>query len=115
MDSKTFVVHVAIQKQEKIVVDLDKKAQIEVQSETQIGALLFNEPPTEVQAEYSDYSNVFLAKNVAELLDNTGINEHTIKLKKSKQPPFGPIYSLGSVELETLKIYIETNLANGFI
>ncbi len=31
------------------------------------------------------------------------------------QPPYGPIYSLGPVELETLKSYIENNLANGFI
>ena len=43
------------------------------------------------------------------------MNEHTIKLEKSKQPLFGSIYSLSSVELETLKIYIKTNLANGFI
>ena len=43
------------------------------------------------------------------------MNEHAIKLKEGKQPPFGPIYSLGLVELETLKTYIETNLANGFI
>ena len=43
------------------------------------------------------------------------MNEHAIKLEESKQPPFRPIYSLGPVELETLKTYIETNLANGFI
>ena len=43
------------------------------------------------------------------------MNEHAIELEKSKQLPFGPIHSLKSVELETLKIYIETNLANGFI
>ena len=43
------------------------------------------------------------------------MNEHIIELEESKQPPFGPIYSLGPVELETLKTYIETNLANGFI
>ena len=43
------------------------------------------------------------------------MNEHAIKLEEDKQPPFGPIYSLGPVELETLKTYIETNLANGFI
>ena len=54
-------------------------------------------------------------ENAAELPENTGINEYAIKLEKGKQPPFGPIYSLGPVELETLKIYIETNLANGFI
>ena len=43
------------------------------------------------------------------------MNEHTIKLEEGKQPLFGPIYSLEPVEWETLKIYIETNLANGFI
>ena len=31
------------------------------------------------------------------------------------QLPYGPIYNLGPVELETLKTYIKTNLANGFI
>ena len=65
--------------------------------------------------EYSNYSNVFLAENAAELLENTGMNEHAIKLEEDKQPLFGPIYSLGPVELETLKTYIKTNLANGFI
>ena len=50
-----------------------------------------------------------------ELLENTGINEHAIELKEGKQPLFDSIYSLGSVELETLKTYIKTNLANGFI
>ena len=43
------------------------------------------------------------------------MNKHAIKLEESKQPPFGPIYNLSSVELETLKTYIKTNLANGFI
>ena len=46
---------------------------------------------------------------------NTGMNEHAIKLEKSKQLFFGLIYSLSPVELKTLKIYIKTNLANGFI
>ena len=50
-----------------------------------------------------------------ELLENTGSNEHNIKLQKGKQPPYRPIYSLGLVELETLKIYIETYLKTGFI
>ena len=31
------------------------------------------------------------------------------------QPSYGFIYSLGLVELKTLKIYIKNNLANGFI
>ena len=42
------------------------------------------------------------------------MNEHVIELEEGKQPPFGPIYRLGPVELETLKTYIKTNLANGF-
>ena len=50
-----------------------------------------------------------------ELPENTGMNEHAIELEEAKQSPFEPFYSLGSVELETLKTYIKTNLANGFI
>ena len=65
--------------------------------------------------KYSNYSDVFSAENAAELLEYIGINDHAIELEKDKQPSFGPINSLGPVELETLKIYIETNLANGFI
>ena len=44
-----------------------------------------------------------------------GINEHAIKLQEGKQPPYGPIYNLGPIKLNTLKTYIETNLANSFI
>ena len=43
------------------------------------------------------------------------MNEHAIKLEEDKQPLFSPIYSLGPINLEILKTYIETNLANGFI
>ena len=50
-----------------------------------------------------------------ELSENTEMNKYAIKLEEDKQLLFGPIYSLGPVELETLKIYIKTNLANGFI
>ena len=106
-DSETFVVHVAIREQEKMPVYSKRQAPI--------GALLFNKALTEVLAEYSDYSNVFSAEYVAKLPENTGMNEHAIKLEEGKQPPFGPIYSLGLVELETLRTYIKTYLANGFI
>ena len=114
-DSETFVVHVAIREQEEMAMNPDRKAQIEAQSGAQVGALLFDEAPTEVPVEYSDYSNVFSAENAAELPETTGMNKHAIELEEGKQPPFGPIYSLGPVELETLKTYIEINLANGFI
>ena len=107
VDSKTFVVHVAIREREEMPVHSKKQALV--------GALLFDEAPTEVPAEYSNYSNVFSAENAAELLENIGMNEHAIKLEESKQPLFGPIYNLGPIELEILKTYIKTNLANGFI
>ena len=85
------------------------------EKQAQVGFLLFDKAPTEVLAEYFNYNNVFSAKNTAEFPENTRINEHAIKLKKGKQPLFGLIYSLGPVELEILKTYIKTNLANGFI
>ena len=52
--------------------------------QAQVGTLLFDKAFTKVPIEYSDYSNVFLAENVAKLLENIGINEYTIKLKKGK-------------------------------
>ncbi len=50
-----------------------------------------------------------------ELPENTGINEYTIELIDGKQPPYGPIFALSPVELETLKAYIKTHLKTGLI
>ncbi len=50
-----------------------------------------------------------------ELSENTSLNEHVIELVEEKQPPYGPIYALSPVELETLKTYIKTHLKTGFI
>ena len=107
VDSEAFIVHMAIREQEEISVHAERQALV--------GALIFNEASTEVLVEYFNYSNVFSAENGADFPENTGINEHAIELEKGKQPFFGPIYSLGSVELEMLKTNIKTNLANGFI
>ena len=107
VDSKTFVMHVAIREQEEMPVHSERQAQV--------GALLFNKALTKVSAENSDYSNVFSVENAAGLPENTEINEHVIELEEGKQLLFGPIYSLGAVKLETLKTYIKINLANGFI
>ena len=74
-----------------------------------------NETPISIPTEYSDFANVFSPELASELPEYTGINDHAIKLVDDWQPPYGPIYSLGPIELETLKTYIETNLANGFI
>ena len=79
-NSKTFVLHVAIWEQEKMPVHSKKQAQIKAQVE----ALLFNKAPTIVLAKYSNYSNVFSAEYITELPENTGINEHIIKLEEGK-------------------------------
>ena len=83
--------------------------------QAQVGALLFNKASTKILAEYTDYNNVFLVKYAAKLLGNTRINKHAIKLEEGKQPFFELIYSLRPIELEILKTYIKTILANGFI
>ena len=119
VDSETFVVYMAIRGQKEMIIDLGKKAQIEAQSGAQsgayVGALISNKAPTEILAKYFNYSDVFSAENIAEFSEYTGINDHVIELEEGKQSSFGPIYNPGPLELETLKIYIETNLANSFI
>ena len=105
--------YIAIQETKKMTVHLKKQAQIK--DKAQVGTLKFDKTFAVVLAEYSNFNNVFSAEYTAELSKYTGINNHTIELKKSKQPSFSPIYSLRPEELETLKTYIKTNLGNGFI
>ena len=77
-------------------------------------ALLVTEK-VQILSEYSDFSDVFFEEKASILSEANELNQHAIELQKGQQPPYGPIYSLGPVELKTLKTYIETNLANGFI
>ena len=81
----------------------------------QISDLIAKEAPIKIPAEYSDFADIFSLDLMFKLPEHIGINNHVIKLVDSQQPPYEPIYSLGPVELEILKAYIETNLANGFI
>ena len=81
-NNKTFIIHVAIWKQEKMVINLDKKAQIEI--ETQVKVLLFNKVFTSILVKYSDYNNIFSIKNVVEISKHIKLNNHIIKLKKDK-------------------------------
>lgn len=43
------------------------------------------------------------------------MNKYVIKLMKGKQSPYGSINTFNLVELETIKVYIITNLKTGFI
>lgn len=68
-----------------------------------------------VLLKYLNYANIFSEASNAELSKHIGINNYPINLIDDKEPPYNPIFSLRLVELKTLKTYIETNLANGFI
>ena len=84
---------------------------IHASGEAQVALLINKEKPV----KYSDFSDVFSSKSLAELPEYTKINDHPINLSKKKQPPYGPIYSQELVELKILKTYIKANLASGFI
>ena len=79
----------------------------------QIVSLLAKE--VRIPDEYSDFADVFLEEKALVLPERTELNEHAIDLEDGKQAPYGPIYSLGPMELETLKTCIETHLKTGFI
>lgn len=49
------------------------------------------------------------------LPEHTSINKYAIELKEDKHSSYGPIYSLGLVELTIFKTYIKTHLKTGFI
>ena len=106
-NSETFVVHVAALEALELAIHPFRAPML--------AALQQDKAPTEIPSEYIDYADVFSPDLAMQLPENTGINEHAIELVEGKQPPYGPIYSLGPVELETLKAYIETHLKTGFI
>ena len=65
-------------------------------------------------SKYNDFSDVFEKKNADRLPEHRPY-DCPIDLKDGACPPFGPIYGLSEPELKALKIYIEENLAKGFI
>ena len=105
-DDETFVVHIAA---------LAKPMTIPIYSFCQAQVAILMSEKTRIPTEYSNFSNVFSSDSAAELPEHNGINDHPIDLLDNKQSPYGPIYSLGLVELETLKTYIKAHLASGFI
>ena len=104
-DDKNFVVYVAALAEPTTMPIYSCKAHVATLTSKKTGIL----------AKYSNFSNVFSLDSAAELPEHTGINDHPINLLDDKQPSYGPIYSLGPVELEILKTYIEANLASSFI
>ena len=98
-NSKTFVVYVT---------SLNLTLGIHPDKAAQIASLLAEE--VKIPDEYSNFADIFSETKVLILPERINLNEHTIDLEHNKQPPYGLIYSLGPVELETLKTYIKTHL-----
>ena len=101
---ETFVIHIAF---------LNLVPEIHLDREAQIASLLTED--VKIPDKYSDFTDIFSEEKALALPERTEFNEHAIDLENGKQPPYGPIYSLGRIELETLKIYIKTHLKTGFI
>ena len=114
-ESETFVVHIASLSSDASLSSSPLELNIYPSRRPQVSGLIAKEASTKVPAEYLDFADVFSSNLASELPEYTGINDHAIKLVDSQQPPYRSIYSLGPMELETLKAYLETNLANGFI
>lgn len=106
-NKKAFVMHVSTIIVEPMIIHLAHKAQI--------ASLKADKVPITIPTKYLDFINVFSEKFAIKLPEYTKINTHAINLEKDKQPTYWPIYILEPVELETLKTYIKTNLANDFI
>lgn len=106
-NSKIFVIHVAILEilLLRLSINLDGKTQI---------ASLFIKKVT-ILNKYSDFADFFSKKKALLLPEQTKLNKYAIILEDGKQLSYRPIYSLDLIKLETLKIYIKTDLKNGFI
>ncbi len=105
---ETFIVHIA-------ALSVDSGGEVHPSKKAQIAHLKADEAPTKMFNKYADFTEIFSPKLAVKLPKYTRINDHAIKLVDDWQPPYSPIYSLGPIELETLKAYIENNLANNFI
>ena len=67
-----------------------------------------------IPAKYSEFVEAF-SKTKADTLAPHRSIDHAIDLEPGCKIPYGRIYNLSDAERKTLKAYIETNLANGFI
>ena len=113
--SEIFIVHVASLSFNALPNSSPLELDIHLSRRPQISGLIAKETPTKVSLKYLDFADVFFLDLASKFSEYNGINNYAIELVNGQQSPYGPIYSLGPVELETLKIYIQTNLANKFI
>ena len=113
---ETYVVHIGSVSSNVLPSSSLLKLNVHLSCRPQVSSLIAEEALTKIPAEYSDFVKIFSPDLISELLKHNGINNHAIKLVKDcQQPPYESISSLRLMELETLKAYIKTHLANGFI
>ena len=115
LNHETYVVHVKSVSSDTSPSSSPLKLDVLTFCRPQISSLIAKEAPTKIPNKYVDFADVFSPNLASKLPKHIGINNHAIKLVDYQQPTYKPIYGLESVELETLKTYIKTNLANGFI
>ena len=72
------------------------------------------ESTIQLPKKYHHYVDVFDKEKVSTLPQHRPY-DCPIDLQPGKEPPWGPIYNLSPIELGVLQVYIEENLANGFI
>ncbi len=108
LEHEAFVVHVA-------ALNVNLGDEVHPSKRALIAHLKVDEASFEVPSKYVNFPDVFAPKLVVKLLEYTRINDNAIQWVDDRPAPYGPIYSLRFIELETLKTYIKNNLANGFI
>ena len=108
LELETFIFHIT-------ALSVDPSDKVYPLRRAQIAHLKADKASTEIPSKYTDIADVFLPKLAVKLPKHTEINNHTIELIDDQQFSYDSIYNLGSMELETLKAYIENNLTNAFI
>lgn len=81
----------------------------------QITGLITEEALLKVFIKYTNFVNMFFSNLLFKLFEYIGINNYTIKLVNGQKPFYILIYNLKSLQLGTLKVYIEINLIKRFI
>ena len=90
-NSETSVIHIASINIALVLVSVHPN------KEAQIASLLTKK--VKIPDNYSDFVDIFSKKKALILPKCIELNEHTIDLENGKQALYGPIYSLGLVEL----------------
>lgn len=105
-NEKTFVVH---------SVTFSLNLEIYPFCKAQMASIFANNTFIMVFSKYTNFIDIFSLEFTAKFPEHIGINNYLIDLVNGQQPTYASIYSLELIEFKTLKTYIETSPANGFI